>query len=87
MVMVQSKVSPRWSDGRKILEAFILSRRNWYSSLCGAVENLLDPPGVEDHGDYFLLVHSLQPLLKKGRDCTFGDLCSRLAHLGYARAN
>ena len=72
----------RWS---RVLEAFILSRRNWYSSRCGAVENLFDPPNVEDHGDYLLLVHCLQSLCSdETRNRTIGELCGRLLRLGYS---
>jgi hypothetical protein len=70
----------RWP---RVLEALILSRRAWYSSECGAVENLVDPPGIEARGDYFLLLHCLQVLISKPLTATIGELCTRLAKLGY----
>jgi hypothetical protein len=69
----------------RVLEALILGRRMWYSPQCGAVENLLDPPSVSEYGDYFLLVHLLQLLLKRGSDLTIAYVCDRLTRLGYAR--
>ena len=67
----------------RLLEALILGRRVWFSSACGAVENLLYPPNVEMHGDYFLLVHILQCLRHQGDEITFLDLCVNLQRLGY----
>jgi hypothetical protein len=69
----------------RVLEALILGRRIWYSPKCGAIENLLDPPRVQEYGDYFLFLHILQVLTKKGTEVPFGDICFRLARLGYTR--
>ena len=68
----------------RVLEALILGRRVWFSSACGAVEHVFDPPNVETYGDYFLLVHILQCLDRRHEEITFADLCARLGRLGYA---
>ncbi len=67
----------------RILEALMLGRRIWYSSYHGGVENLLNPPDVHEHGDYLLLVHCLQALLKSRDGCSVGELCNKLAKIGY----
>ncbi len=67
----------------RLLEALILGRRIWFSSACGAVENLLYPPNVETYGDYFLLIHILQCLRHQQDEITFLDLCVNLQKLGY----
>jgi len=74
-------VFERWP---KIIEALILGRRVWYSPRSGAVENLLDPPQIESYGDYFIIIHCLQILLKhKSNEFRFHQICNDLNKLGY----
>lgn len=72
----------RWP---KVLEALILGIRVWSSPECGVVENLFDPPEVQEYGDYFLMLHCLQMLPSDGKLMNYGELCSRMEVLGYDR--
>jgi len=72
----------------RILESLILGRRMWYSAQCGVVDNLVDPPEVEQYADYFLLVHLLQHLTRDENDPyaihTFGSVCAAMQQVGYS---
>jgi len=71
----------------RILESLILGRRIWYSAQGGVVENLVDPPEVEQYADYFLLVHLLQHLTRDAGDPyaihRFGAVCAAMQQVGY----
>ena len=71
----------------KILEAFIVGRRIWYSPNCGAVENLFSPPDVEENGDYFSVIHCLQVILKNNENniYDYGTIIRKIESMGYSR--
>jgi len=93
-LLLQGTIREQGPDGRgrtaverwpKVLEALILGRRVWNSSECGAVENLFDPPEVQEYGDYLLLLHCLQVLVAANSAVLLGSLCARMGSLGYVR--